>query len=39
MTEIFPQKIQMCRVNSDWYRVIADNYLVSGSAVINCWFT
>lgn len=39
MSEIFPQKIHLFRVSSEWYQVVADNYLVSGSQAINCFFT
>ncbi|MDO5352834.1 MAG: HNH endonuclease signature motif containing protein [Succinatimonas sp.] len=39
MNDILPSKIHLYRISSEWYQVISDNYMVSGSQILNCWFT
>mgnify|MGYP000046239559 CR=1 FL=1 len=39
MSDMFPNKIHLCRISSEWYQVITDNYIVSGTQIINCWYT
>ncbi len=39
MNDMLPSKIHLYRISSEWYQVISDNYMVSGSQTLNCWFT